>query len=90
MDRMVGMAKVNQKDTEMILEIEQNLQHMLRPVKPRADFVARLENRLVTPPQINIEKRPSFEMFVLVFSAITLLIPITWIVWRYGIKKLLN
>jgi hypothetical protein len=86
---MVRMAKVNQKDAEMILEIEQNLQHMLRPVEPRADFVARLENRLVTPPQINIEKRPSFELIVLVVSALCLLIPISWIVWHYGIKKLL-
>jgi hypothetical protein len=87
---MVGMAKDNQKNSEMILEIEQNLQRVLRPVQPRTDFVERLENRLVTYPQISIEKRSSPVIIFSLFFGVALMIPLFWIVWRYIIRKLVR
>jgi hypothetical protein len=84
------MVNVNQKDSEMILGIEHDLQRILRPVKPRADFIERLENRLITAPQIHIETHLSTGMLAFVVSAIILIISLSWILWRYGIKKLLN
>jgi hypothetical protein len=84
------MAKDNQINSEMILEIEQNLQRVLRPVQPRTDFVERLETRLVTYPQISIEKRSSPAMIILLFLGVGLMIPLFWIVWRYIIRKLVR
>ena len=84
------MAKANDRDSEKFLKLEQNLQQVLRPVQPRGDFVERFGKRLSDYPQISIESRRPDMMLPLVVSAIFLLIPFSWLVWRYMIKPLLG
>ncbi|MCE1255026.1 MAG: hypothetical protein LWX83_15950 [Anaerolineae bacterium] len=80
------MAKTKVQESDMILEIEQNLQNVLQPVQPRSDFVSRFGQRLTDYPQVSVEARRSDLMLPAVVLGIILLIPFSWLVWRYLIK----
>ena len=76
-----------EKELQMMLSVEKNLQQRLRPVQPSPEFVHRLENRLTNYPRISVERRSYLRLYLVVIFGLINSVSIIWLLWYYFFKK---
>jgi len=84
---MTHLTATKEKNLQMILSVEQNLQRTLRPVYPNPEFVHRLENRLNNYPRISIERHSNIRVYLIVAVSLLTSLSASWFLWRSLSRK---
>jgi len=87
MSNMTQFATTKDKNLDMILSVEKNLQRKLRPVSPSPLFVSRLENRLTNYPRVSVERYPRLHLYLVALVSMLTSLSICWFFWRFMFKR---